>query len=403
MAHTRLGSSPVLSGTVTMPRQGVWHADLVLDAPVAPSGRVTLTLGASLRLEGTVVASSVHAGETTARVVAGAGTLGRELGPRWYQGAPLGLPLRDLVEEAGERLSSACDADVLAVVLEPGWGRARGPAAEALGRLLEGTGATWRFLPDGTLWVGKEAWAPARGMADLVVLEDSGGDGRMVVVSEAPTLTPGQQLQGRKVSLVEYSIVPDKLRVEVWIERKAPGVGDRIGGALVSLIESLVRRRTRYLEPTGGVVVGQDSAGRLDIKLDGDDLPPLTSVPIRTPAPGWEVTVSEGTRVLVVWEGGDPRRPIATLWDGAGLKSLKVRASETVELDPDAGLPAARQGDMVASGGLTTFIVLGAPGAVGPAPLGVPMPVMWVDPTKPYPPSPILFGMVTSGNPKVKT
>jgi hypothetical protein len=422
MSHSTLQGLAIVEGSVTLPRLGVWHAELVLDAPAAPTGQVVLQLGKALRLVGTVTRSGLFAGRLRVRVVGGQGTLSRELPPRWYVGAPLSVPLEDLVREAGEKLSGDCDQELLALVLTPGWGRARGPASEALGSLLEGTGAGWRLLPDGSLWAGPETWPEASGMADLVVLEDHGSEGRLSVVSETPTLLPGQALRGRRVGLVEYTLTDSDLRAEVWLETKTQGPLERIKGALLTLVKSLVRRETRYLTSELGVVVKQADDGRLDIKFpeadtDTDRIPPLTGVRLRPGSPGQDIRVTEGARVLVTWEAGDARRPIATLWEGPGLKNWKVTASEkigfeapAISLDP-AGLPAFRQGDMVMSGGLTTFAIFApagtipVPGAQPSLPLmtNVPYAIWWFNPASGAPPSPVLYGTGASGNPRVKT
>lgn len=411
MAHSLLNSSPILHGVVTLPRQGVWHADLVLEAATAPTGPVVLQVGASLRLRGVVERSGIFAGQVRARVVGGAGLLGTELPPRWYEGAPRELPLRDLVEEAGERLSSTCDPALLGEVLTPGWTRLRGTAAAALARLLEGTGASWRLLPDGSLWAGPETWPVAQGMADLVVLEEDRARGRLVLATEAPQLLPGQTLRGDRVSDVEITIEPEQLRVEALLERATPGVGDRLKGALVAFIETLVRRRTDYLGHFWGTVVRTDAGGRVEVKLDNEARPPVTAVVLRAGIPGVELKVEDGCRVLVSWEGGDPRRPIARPWDEAGLKEVRVSASvkatinaPSVVLDEDTGRKVARLGDLVSVGGPTTLISLvPLPGNVAPGVLpGVPYQMLFLKADGSAPPGFTLFGSILTGNAKVK-
>lgn len=411
MAHSLLDASPILSGCVVLPRQGVWHADLVLESNAAPSGAVTLRLGASLSLRGTVVRAGIFAGQVRARVVGGAGGLGTELAPRWYAGAPRELPLRDLVEEAGEQLASTSDPSLLGEVLTPGWARLRGSAAAALARLLEGTGASWRILPGGALWVGPETWPTASGMADLVVLEEDRSRGRLVLVSEAPTLLPGQTLRGDRVSDVEISIEPERLRVEAWLDLATPGVGDRLKGALLALIEGPVRRRTDYLGARWGTVVRTDAGGRVEVKIDDDSRPPLTAVELRAGVPGVELKVHDGCRVLVEWEGGDPRRPIARPWDEAGLKEIRISAgvkatvnAPSVVLDEATGRKLARLGDLVSVGGPTTLISLvPLPGNAAPAVVpGVPYQMLFTKVDGAAPPSPAIFGSILTGNARVK-
>jgi hypothetical protein len=380
MSFATLAGYPILSGSVTLPRQGVWHADLVIDADAAPSGPAALGLGAALTLQGTVQRSGIFAGEVRVRVVGGKGLLQTELSPQWYVGAPVSVPLRDLVEGAGEVLSSTCDTGVLGTVLEPGWARLSGEAGVALGQLLEGLGATWRVLPDGSVWVGPETWPAASGMADLVVLDDDGSDALMVATTEAPTLLPGQTLQGRRVSAVEYSVEPSSVRLSVVFEvRAAPAIGDRAKAAFFALLERVVGRRTRYLGTRAATVVLQHGDGTLDVKFDDTGYPPLTNIPIWTGAPDDTLTVEQGTRVAVSWLGGDPRSPVALLWLGTGAKTRTVKASDKATIDAptivlgSGGLPAARQSDMAqsTSGPASTTPVILTIGAT-PVPVATP-------------------------------
>lgn len=411
MAHSLLNSSPILHGVVTLPRQGVWHADLVLEAATAPTGPVVLQVGASLRLRGVVERSGIFAGQVRARVVGGAGLLGTELAPRWYEGAPRELPLRDLVEEAGERLSSTCDPGLLGEVLTPGWTRLRGTAAAALARLLEGTGASWRLLPDGSLWAGPETWPVAQGMADLVVLEEDRARGRLVLATEAPQLLPGQTLRGDRVSDVEITIEPEQLRVEALLERATPGVGDRFKGALLALVEGLVRRRTDFLGKYPGVVVALVAGGRVEVRMDDRERwPDPTVVELRQGA-GEEVTVELGCRVQLEFEGGDPRKPICRPWDQGGLKEKRTSAATKVSFNTplvelkEGGVPAAAQGGLVGSGGpMVGLMLVPIPNVSPPGPVvpGALYGVLWVRLDGMAPPSPTLYGTILVGQSGVK-
>src|SRR5690606_25223381 len=131
---------------------------------------------------------------------------------------------------------------------------------------------------------------------------------------------------------------------------------------------------------------------------------------LRTFLPGVEVRVKPGGHVLVSFEGGDPTRPIATLFDGGAIEGLKITAEKKIIVDAAevdlvsaGGLPLARQGDMVASGGATpalcqvTFLPLATP-ATPPAPVttGAPLSAMVQ-----FVPTP-LAGTIVSGNPTRK-
>jgi hypothetical protein len=411
MSHTTLNSdTPVVVGRVTLPRQGVWHADLVLDAPEAPTGAVTLRVGQKLTLQGTVLHAGVFAGQVRVRVVGGAGKLATELPPKFYAGVPRRLPLTDLCEATGERIASRTDRAFLDDVLTPSWTRVRGPAASALARLTEGW--SWRILPDGSLWVGQETWPEATGMADLVVLEDDEQRGRLLLATEAPELLPGQTLLGRRVSDVELTIEPEQLRLDALLDRGAPGLLDRMKGPLLAIVTAIVRRFTDPLAWYPGSVVRTEAGGQLEVKLDGDLMPTITGVQLRSGLAGRGQKLVDGARVLLFYEGGDMRRPVALPFDPAALDEETITArtkvafdTPLVSLDPQ-GRDSARLGDLVAVGGPTWLVqFVPGPGApLGPVVPGAPYGMLFTNAASPTPvPMPQIYGSILTANGKVKS
>lgn len=415
MAFATCAGSPVLRGSVHLPRVGAWQADLELDVDVVPTGEVELRVGRALTLRGTVVSGGLFAGEARVRVVGGRGKLSTELPARWYVGAPLSLVLGGVADEAGERLSTTIDAVLLATPMLPAWGRTAGPAALALQQLAQTISVSWRVLPDGTLWLGEERWPAATGMADLVVLDEHRGEGRLLLSTEEPTLLPGQQLAQGKVSSVTYELSPSALRADVWLERVGTGatVPDRLKAALEGLLRAVLGRRLDYLARYEAVVVRQDGAGLLEVTPSDQRLPPLTRVPIRLGLPGTTVKVKAGARVILGFEAGDPRRPFADLWSPDSLDEITISAdTKATILAPDiklggANLPAARQGDLVAVGGPLTLYWLTVPGTL-PSPGSPPVPALLNTPLQlwsqqpPGPPLPQLYGTIMTGNPSVR-
>ncbi len=64
-------------------------------------------------------------------------------------------------------------------------------------------------------------------------------------------------------------------------------------------------------------VVAMNADGTVDLAPDDADLvPTMQHVPLRLGVPGLSVIVPVGARVLVGFEGGDPGRPVATVWEG---------------------------------------------------------------------------------------
>jgi hypothetical protein len=405
MSFATLNGRPILTGRITLPRSGVWVANLTLDGPdAASSGQVAVQVGKQLTLSGTIVRSGTFAGKATMLVVGGKGKLRTPLPGKDHLGAPLSVVLGDLCTEAGETLSPTCDADVLALVATPSWVRAGGPAADALGRVLADAGSdiVWRVRPDGSVWVGRETWPASKGMADVVVLEHDHGDGRIVLVTEAPELLPGMTFRGDRVSSVEIAIEPSKIRLEALVETKGAARYDRFKAALASIIETVIGPRIDYLAPYVATVVTQHDSGQLDVTCDDKRVGhngSLSNVPIRLGLPGASVKVTGGT-VIVQFANGNPKAPIATLWGDSDVSELAISGTK-IKIG-GGGLPACRQGDMVMmfGGGLPNAIITLipiTPGALGAGQYSAIVSNV-VDPTGVLP----VFGTTASGNPAVE-
>jgi hypothetical protein len=211
----------VVAARISLPRWGVWCAELAIDGTEVPAGQCTLELGdGPLTLKGSLARGAVSDGSVAALVLGGAGGLSRVAEGKHYRQTPLRIPLEDLLQVAGEALASSSDAGVLSQTLAH-WTRLQGPSGLSLGRLVESVeGLVWRILTDGTLWVGKEVWGqapafefdalPGNPLADTATLS-----------SLAPSVLPGQTFQGRHVSYVEHLIEESGVRSIVWFEGAA--------------------------------------------------------------------------------------------------------------------------------------------------------------------------------------
>lgn len=131
---------------------------------------------------------------------------------------------------------------------------------------------------------------------------------------------------------------------------------ERMKGALASFIEQVMGRVDYHaLYPCR--VVSQNADGTLELKPDTDKMGPgLSRVPIRLGLPGVAVKVKAQARVLLGFEGGDPQRPVATLWEADGLDEITVTAQTKAVVNcPNVVLGAedgtekrvAREGDLV--------------------------------------------------------
>lgn len=121
----------------------------------------------------------------------------------------------------------------------------------------------------------------------------------------------------------------------------------------LALVESALRR-TDYHALYPARIVAQDAAGLLELVPDDSRIPGMTGVPIRPGIPGVSVKVAPGARVCVGFEGGNPSRPVATIWEASAVKELRITGTAKITIDcpdvhlgSDGGAPIARLGDVV--------------------------------------------------------
>jgi hypothetical protein len=215
-AFAELNGFTVVRGTLAMPRIGVWSARLTLDADDLPRGPATLAIGdPPVTLTATVVRPALQGAAAEVLLVGGAGGFSKIIPPKDYQDVPLRVVLADLLSEAGERLSPSSDPNLGSLHL-PRWTRMGGPARDAIVQLAETLGVSWRVLPDGTTYVGRETYptSPSKGE----VLERVSEEDLMIVATESVDILPGETFEGRRVSYVEYAISPASIRSTLWLE-----------------------------------------------------------------------------------------------------------------------------------------------------------------------------------------
>ncbi len=173
---------------------------------------------------------------------------------------------------------------------------------------------------------------------------------------------------------------------------------DRLKAAIYGIIEQLIGTRLDYLARYPATVKKQSANGTLHVKPDDERIPGLVDVPIRTGIPGAEIKVENGARVLLAFEGGRPDKPIADLWESGSIEELKIVPN---------GLPVARQGDMVACGGMNVGVmftqVLPPPPATSPVPMMTSTVYSMTFAPVPGAPGTPLYGQITTGNQKVKS
>jgi len=365
-ADVTLGGATVVAGNLLLPRVGAatcWISSL--DAETAPTGAASLIwLGTTL--QGVITHSGISEGRVSVCWTAGKGGLWKELPAKGYDAVvPASLILGHIMAESGETLSPS-STGLFATV--PTWARKAGTAATALDLLADALGAVWRVLPDGSIWWGAETWPASSADGELLSADVALGLFRWAPLTLS--ILPGQTFQGGRVGCCSYTAAPGSQRCRVWLLGEARQENPLRSGLVAVVREEL--RACDYLAMYPCQVVAQHTNGTVDVIPDSERMPPLSSVPLRGPAPGAKVTLpSAGARALLGFLEGTPSKHYAMAWEqGTG------------------GAAVARVGDtVVAAAAMVTWMsqVAGAinglaPGSVSPA-------------------TPSAFGTISTGSP----
>jgi hypothetical protein len=134
---------------------------------------------------------------------------------------------------------------------------------------------------------------------------------------------------------------------------------DRLKESIAQVVRALLPPFDYVYALQPSKVIKQDADYTLQIRPDNPALPDLVGVPVRTGIPGVRATVAPGARVLLGFENGDPRRPVAHLWESASVTKLEIDATQIVLNGGTAKV--ARENDPINAGTVTALGV--APGA----------------------------------------
>jgi hypothetical protein len=215
MSYASLNDSRVIRAQVSIPRNGIWIADVWLSEPAELSGAVTLKI-ADLTLLGRVAWGSTHTRASAYRLE-GAGAGWRTIVAAQHYRNDLGVKaskvLGDLATKVGESL-----VDAPTTVLGTSWVRARGPASRTLQAIVGRTG--WYVASDGRTLVGSRPTGTVAANYDLISYDPERVSGTLA------TEQPGLVLPGLTVSRgldeplvitdLLVSLAPSKLRVQFW-------------------------------------------------------------------------------------------------------------------------------------------------------------------------------------------
>ena len=333
----------LLEAQIVLPINGRWWAKLISNTPTVPldGAQATIAAEGGLSLTGTVQHAGVRLEAIHAHVVGGAGGLDKPVVGAW-RSATARDPLQALASATGEKLSSTIAAAILSTPIAyltlAGTG---GVGLDAICRAI-GPECHWRFLGDGTMWVGNETWPAARLDDDSPIVDTAPAEHRFIIAPATPSLLPGYALGGvGNIVEVIHWVEPNQVRTWVTTETSLSDTMRDLVRRALSLLPGAFPSVDRLALYRATVQACASDGSTVDISPEARHLGPMQGVPVRVGLPGATATMQSGAIVLVGWEAGDPMRPYAVpAWEaGASVVKLVLRAT-TIYLGDDSGADA---------------------------------------------------------------
>lgn len=360
MALITCGDAAVQRGRSHMPIRGAWWAELVLDTAEAPTGSVTIEAADGLSIKGTVQEpSGIFLDSAHVRIVGGAGGLGKLCEPRAFQNAQLRDLLSVVTAASGDTLSSTIDGALLATLISA-WSSMQIPAAQSLDEICSyvskarGETINWRYLGDGSLWLGAESWPTSTLPTTDDLLEPDPATGRQVIGAATPSLLPGVNLDGvGNVLAVDHWIESNQIRTWAWT---APNhlvalIGDMVRAIVGLPADPGAPPRIDKLALYPAEVKAASADGKtLDIQPADSRLSGMQKIKLKVGIPGSVATVQPGAIVLLGWENGDPNLPYCMpAWDSGATVTKLVLAATMLHLGAESGSQFVALSNLVSS------------------------------------------------------
>lgn len=211
----------VIELRLALPRVGVWHAEVTVDTDTELDHAVTLDINGQLTLSGHVRKQGLAYERLVVDLIGGNGNLGVEAPKKNYRAVTLGRILNDLLNAADESISGKVAASLKNLNVQR-WstagGRTVGVEIQALVDefILDGA---WRFMPDGTLWLGRDQFKEVRPAYDLVRIAPQ--KNVVELVSDDFLVQPGDSLKAfdaPNVSYATHNVIDGQLRSTLFFE-----------------------------------------------------------------------------------------------------------------------------------------------------------------------------------------
>jgi hypothetical protein len=350
MSVLKINGERLSSATITIPRYGMFVADISMASATALARDVKLEIG-TLALTGYAFRMSSFAGTRSARVLGGFGGWRRKLKPRGYShqaGVKLSTVLTDAARELGEQINVVSDR-----VIGTAWARERNTGRNLL-NLVAPRG--WWIDPAGVTQVGPRTGGLIT--SPFTVNSWSGGRGRFEISTEAyADWLPGRKFSAptvtteQTISMVQITADNEgRLRTVVLSGENTDD--DRMLDELRTLIQEQIPSQT--FAGLWEYTIQGVGDGTVDLVPDDPNgpLPPLTNVPLLPGLLSESVTPTPGDTAIVAFLSRSPAKARVVAIDGSPLTS-KIDATATVKLGAGA-IPVARAGDL--AGGIWPIV-----------------------------------------------
>lgn len=312
MTTGTLNGENILRASVTIPRCGIWYADIEIATPKKLDPGDAKVQIADLELTGTLLdKGGPYATRGYYSVIGGKGGWQKPLKAQAHRsqaGVKFASIVTDAAKQASETLGSIPDKRVGPAFVWPCDG------AE-LARVLDLVAPeAWYVDEKGVTQFGARA---ASTWSVNHRLLDAKPDRNWVLVSaeSIAALLPGAQLEGLEAATVRHELTSQRLQTLVW-GTEGLSVADRFVQRIARIVRALMRPYWYHGVYSYRVVGG--SGGYLDLQPEDTSvgLPPLQNVPVRVGAYGARGTPANNCGVLVGFKNGRPSDPYVHSFEG---------------------------------------------------------------------------------------
>lgn len=293
---------------------GAWVADLDYAGEISPSGKVAIVSTEGIFASGTVdeKRSGTFGEKRQLRVVGGLGW-GQDVRAQHYH-ADIGVNLAVLVTTTAAEVAEVATV-LLPKQIGPDFVRRNGPA----GQIFTDAGVDWWVGLDGVTRVGLRVPAPPH--PSLQILDWHPAEATVTftceVLVEPGTIVVDLRFGSKIVREVDAKVSQGSVSGTLWLADAPPGIGESVN-ELVDALGKLAREASRadfarFYEYV--VIAMAGDRAELQSLSRSDGMPDILPCSVWAGTSGYRAMLAPGSRVLVGFRGGDPKRPFVAFYE----------------------------------------------------------------------------------------